>query len=67
MFAQFKESELYNKKDAGWFKEQMATNGLKAIKKTTRGQYYNNIVYFGVQFTSSNNYGFISDNDELEK
>ena len=52
MFDMFKYSECYNHKDKGWFKEQMSINGLKPLKKTTRGRFHKGMVYFGVKKTT---------------
>jgi len=49
MFQLFQRSPHNNKNTIQWFKEQMKHNGLKAEKKTTRGAYYFNMVYFGVK------------------
>lgn len=49
MFTLFNNSIYYQKKDKSWFKEQMILHGLKPEKKTRRGIYYMNVVYFGVK------------------
>jgi hypothetical protein len=61
MYEIFRYSEYYNQKDKTWFKEQMTSNGLKAQKKTTRGEYYNNVVYYGVKETEKK-----EENDEID-
>lgn len=53
MFTLYRDSEYYNKKDKGWFKDQMKLNGLKPEKKTTRGLYHKSVVYFGVKVIDS--------------
>ena len=61
MYEIFRYSEYYNQKDKTWFKEQMTSNGLKAQKKTTRGENHNNVVYYGVKETEKK-----EENDEID-
>ena len=49
MLKMFKKMNPQVKKAQSWFNGQMALNGLKLTKKTTRGRHYNNMVYFGVK------------------
>ena len=49
MFTLFKNSDDYNGKDNRWFKERMAACGYKSEKKTTRGTFYNCLVYYGIK------------------
>lgn len=37
-------------KDKKWVKSQMKQNGFESKKKTTRGMYYTDMVYFGIRF-----------------